>query len=55
VRDRSKARGFRLVGVGPPRTTARRFVGSKSWTFRLKPGTYRFGTDRRLTSKLVVS
>src|SRR5206468_2960660 len=28
VRDRSKARGFRLVGVGAPRTTARKFVGS---------------------------
>jgi hypothetical protein len=55
VRDRSKARGFRLVGLGAPRTTARKFVGTKSWTFRLKPGTYRFGTDRRLTGKLVVS
>jgi hypothetical protein len=55
VRDRSKARGFRLVGVGAPRTTARKFVGAKSWTFQLRRGTYRFGTDRRLTGKLVVS
>jgi hypothetical protein len=55
VRDRSKARGFRLVGVGVPKTTARKFVGSRSWTFRLRAGTYRFGTDKRLTGRLIVS
>ena len=55
VRDRSKARGFRLVGAGIKRTTGRAFVGTRSWTFQLAAGTYRFGTDRRLTGRLVVS
>ena len=56
VRDRSKKRGFRLVGPGVRRSTGPRFMGSRTWSLRLARGVYRFGTDaKRLPGRLRVS
>lgn len=54
VSDRSKTRGLRLVGPGVTRATAKAFVGTTTWRVTLAPGTYRFGTDLRLTGRLLV-
>lgn len=55
VTDSSKTRGFRLTGPGVARATAKAFVGTTTWRVTLSPGTYRFGTDLRLTGRLVVT
>lgn len=55
VVDRSKSRNFHLVGFGVNRKTGRTFTGSVTWTIRLAPGTYRFGSDPKLTGRLVVT
>jgi hypothetical protein len=55
VTDRSKTRGLRLVGPGFSRRTAKAFVGRTTWRVTLARGIYRFGTDLRLTGRLVVS
>ena len=43
VRDRSRAFGFRLAGVGVNRRTGAAFVGTTTWSVRLGKGSYRFG------------
>ena len=55
VDDRSPTRGFRIVGPGLDRRTGASYVGKKSWTLRLRAGTYRFGDQRKLTGRLVVA
>jgi plastocyanin len=55
VTDSSRARGFRLVGPGVRRQTAPSFTGTTTWRVTLRKGVYRFGTDRRLTGRLVVT
>src|SRR4029079_14865631 len=55
VVDRSKVRGFRLVGPAVIRRTTRAFVGTTTWRVTLEPGVYRFGNDLRLTGRLTVS
>ena len=54
VVDRSPSRNFHLVGPGVNRRTAKAFSGSVTWTLELGPGTYRFGSDPRLTGRLLV-
>jgi hypothetical protein len=54
VADRSPTRNFHLVGPGVNRRTARAFVGTATWTLTLARGTYRFGSDPRLSGRLVV-
>jgi len=54
VVDRSRSRNFHLVGPGVNRATSKVFSGSVTWTVRLAAGTYRFGSDPRLTGRLVV-
>jgi hypothetical protein len=54
VVDRSRTRGFRLVGPGVDRRTSNAFVGTTTWNLHLVRGTYRYGTVARLTGRLVV-
>jgi hypothetical protein len=55
VVDRSKSRNFHFVGPGVNRRTGKTFTGRVTWTLQLGAGTYRFGTDPRLSGRLVVS
>jgi len=55
VRDSSKTRNFHLVGPGVNRHTTKAFKGTVTWTLDLGAGTYRFGSDPRLTGRLAVS
>jgi hypothetical protein len=55
VADRSRMRNFHLVGPGVNRRTGAAFTGTVTWTVRLARGTYRFGSDPALTSRLVVA
>ena len=55
VVDRSKSRNFHLVGPGANRRTGKAFTGRVVWTLQLGAGTYRFGSDPRLSGRLVVS
>jgi hypothetical protein len=48
-------RNFHLVGPGVNRRTGAAFTGTVTWTVRLARGTYRFGSDPALTSRLVVA
>jgi plastocyanin len=54
VADRSKARNFHLVGPGVNRRTSKAFTGSVTWRLALETGTYRFGSDPRVSGRLVV-
>lgn len=54
VADRSRTRGFRLVGPAIDRKTGNAYVGRTSWRLRLRTGTYRFGDQRRLVGRLIV-
>jgi plastocyanin len=54
VQDSSRRANFHIKGSGVNRRTARRFTGTKRWTVELVPGSYRFGTDPRLTGTLTV-
>jgi len=54
VTDRSKTRNFHLVGSGVNRKTGKTFTGRVSWALDLAAGTYKFGSDPRLTGRLVV-
>jgi plastocyanin len=47
VRDGSKRFGFHLTGSGVNRRTTSAFVGSTTWTLRLRAGRYHFGADPR--------
>jgi hypothetical protein len=55
VSDRSRTRNFHLLGPGVNRRTGTAFTGTVTWTVRLARGTYRFGSDPRLTGRLVVA
>jgi hypothetical protein len=55
VTDRSKTRNFHLAGPGVNRRTGKAFTGKATWTLNLEAGTYRFGSDPKLTGRLVVS
>ena len=54
VSDRSRSRNFHLVGPGVNRKTGKAFTGSVTWRLQLAAGGYRFGSDPRLTGRLVV-
>jgi hypothetical protein len=45
VEDRSNSDNFHLVGPGLDRRTSRAFVGTISWTARLRKGVYAFRSD----------
>jgi hypothetical protein len=54
VLDRSRSRNFHVVGPGIDRRTGKTFTGSVTWRLELAAGTYRFGSDPRLSGRLVV-
>ena len=54
VQDSSRQANFHIKGRGLNRRTARRFTGTKRWRVELVPGSYRFGSDPRLTGTLTV-
>jgi plastocyanin len=54
IADSSRTRNFHLVGFGVNRKTGKAFRGSAAWTLQLAAGTYKFGSDPRLTGRLVV-
>jgi plastocyanin len=54
VADRSRSRNFHLVGPGVDRRTGKAFTGSVTWRVHLAAGRYKFGSDPRLTGRLVV-
>ena len=54
VVDGSKTRNFHLLGRGVDKKTGKAFRGSTAWTVALTAGTYKFGSDPRLTGRLVV-
>jgi plastocyanin len=45
VRDRSRFHNFHLTGPGVNRRTGVAFVGTQTWTVRVRKGTYRFVCD----------
>lgn len=45
VRDKAKIHNFRLKGPGVSKWTTLPFVGTKTWTVTLRPGTYSFVCD----------
>ena len=55
VVDRSRSRNFHLVGPGVNRRTSLAFRGTTTWLLQLRAGAYRFGSDPRLSGRLVVS
>jgi hypothetical protein len=46
VTDSSATANLHLVGPGVNRRTSRRFTGTTTWPLALRPGTYRYGSDR---------
>jgi hypothetical protein len=54
VADRSRSRNFHLVGPGVDRRTTNKFTGTVTWRLHLVAGRYRYGSDPRLTGRLVV-
>jgi hypothetical protein len=54
VSDRSTKANLHLAGPGVNRRTGRTFMGRVTWSLRLRPGMYRFGSDPRLTGLLRV-
>jgi len=54
VVDRSRAKNFHVVGPGVNRKTGKTFTGSVTWRVQLAAGTYRFGSDPRLSGRVAV-
>jgi hypothetical protein len=46
ITDRSKSDNIHITGPGVTVATGRRFRGHKTWTLRLRPGTYAYRSDR---------
>jgi hypothetical protein len=46
VTDRSTTDNVHIIGPAVNRATGRRFRGHKTWTLQLKPGLYRYRSDR---------
>ena len=45
VNDKSNIHNFHLIGPGVNKITSAPWVGTKTWTVKLKKGTYRFVCD----------
>ena len=45
VRDKSSAHNFHLIGPGVSKKTGVGFVGTKTWTVKLKKGKYTYQCD----------
>lgn len=55
IADRSRSANFHLVGPGIDRRTGKAFTGTVTWTLQLERGSYRFGSDPRLSGRLIVT
>lgn len=49
VEDKSSIHNFHLFGPGVSKKTSVSFVGDKTWTIKLKPGTYTYQCDIHLS------
>jgi plastocyanin len=49
IHDKSNIHNFRLVGPGVNKVTSVPWVGTKTWTVKLKKGVYRFVCDPHAT------
>jgi len=49
IHDKSNIHNFHLVGPGVNKLTSTPWVGTKTWTVKLKKGTYRFVCDPHAT------
>jgi plastocyanin len=45
VQDKASIHDFHLIGPGVNKATTVPFIGSQTWTVKLKPGTYTFQCD----------
>jgi plastocyanin len=54
VTDRSRSRNFHLVGPGVNKRTGKSFTGTVTWKVRLDAATYKFGSDPKLSRRLLV-
>jgi plastocyanin len=50
VRDKSNIHNFHLTGPGLNKMTSVSYVGNKTWTVRLKAGTYKYVCDPHATA-----
>ena len=50
VADKSSIHNFHLIGPGVNKTTTIPFTGTKTWTVKLKPGTYTYQCDIHASS-----
>ena len=50
VRDRGSVHNFRLRGPGVNKATGVAFVGTRTWTVKLRPGRYTYLCDPHATS-----
>jgi plastocyanin len=50
IHDKSNIHNFRLIGPGVNKLTSVPFVGTKTWTVKLKRGTYKFVCDPHATT-----
>ena len=50
IKDKSNIHNFHLKGLGLNKATSVSFVGNKTWTVTLKPGTYRYVCDPHASS-----
>ena len=49
IHDKSNIHNFHLIGPGVNKLTSTPWVGTKTWTVKLKKGTYRFVCDPHAT------
>jgi plastocyanin len=49
IHDKSNIHNFHLIGPGVNKLTSTPWVGTKTWTVKLKRGTYRFVCDPHAT------
>jgi plastocyanin len=53
VRDKSSSHNFHLIGPGVNKTTSVPFTGTRTWTVKLKKGTYTYRCDVHFTSGMI--
>jgi plastocyanin len=53
VKDTSSIHNFHLTGPGVNKSTTVPFTGTKTWTVKLKPGTYTYKCDIHASSGMI--
>jgi hypothetical protein len=54
IQDRSRTKSFLISGPGVARASGRAVRGTTVWTVALRPGVYRYGTERPLRRSFTV-